>query len=298
MKQIWAKQSYRSLKNENSFNNFYDIVILSDNEQALTSCDDKTIKLWDLKTRKVKRIYSGHTHNIKTISSSSCGKYFISGSNDKTIKLWDIETSECIKTFKGHNGDICSITYTLNDQFILSGSSDCNIKLWDIETSECIKTFKEHSGTIFSVICHPIGLTVISGSEDSTIKLWKLKDLKTIHSFNDKVWKKSLAISPDGKYIASGSFGKIKIWDLITGKLQQINKQFTGWCNTLTFDNNSKKILFGTSKGFIGIIDITTNLLEYDLKGHKENINKVVYSPNNQFILSSGDDEIMKLWNI
>jgi WD40 repeat protein len=53
----------------------------------------------------------------------------------------------------------------------------------------------------------------VSGSDDHTVNIWNVGDGKLIHtlSVNDRSIL-SVAISPDGRTIATGSYGEIQVW--------------------------------------------------------------------------------------
>ncbi|KAJ0413981.1 quinon protein alcohol dehydrogenase-like superfamily [Aspergillus carlsbadensis] len=68
-----------------------------------------------------------------------------------------------------------------------------------------------------------------------------------------------ITFSPDGKQIASGSDdGVIKLWDTVTGSLQQTLSRHSGRITALAFLPDGKQIMSGASNGAVMLWDTTT----------------------------------------
>ena len=75
----------------------YDLVQISADLLASSGSLDRTVRIWNLTTKKCKFILTGHTERVnglKQITSS----ILASGSWDNTIKLWDITSGQLIRT--------------------------------------------------------------------------------------------------------------------------------------------------------------------------------------------------------
>lgn len=87
------------------------------------------------------------------------------------------------------------------------------------------------------------------------------KLLYTLQGHRD--WVNSVAISPDGRILASGSEDNtIKLWDMNTGKMVRTFKK--GWWQ----------------------------------KGHEGPVRTVIFSPDGEFLVSGSDDNTIKFWEL
>ena len=77
------------------------VCFTADNQSLITGAEDKTVKVWDIASGRIKHTYggeTGHTLDIYSLDASSDGRIIASGSGDKTVKLWNIAGGECLHT--------------------------------------------------------------------------------------------------------------------------------------------------------------------------------------------------------
>mgnify|MGYP001792536393 CR=1 FL=1 len=111
----------------------------------------------------------------------------------------------------------------------------------------------------------------------------------------------SIAINPDGKILASGSYcWSVKLWNIKTGKLlQTINYDYP--INAVTFSPNRSILAIADSGNFIRLWDVNSSKTIIQLKAHKglfTGINCLAFSPDSRIIASGGGDKTVKLWDI
>ena len=109
---------------------------------------------------------------------------------------------------------------------------------------------------------------------DITNKLLSKKDIDTlVQSFNftpfvrengPSTLFKSVAISPDGKTIVSGSYDNtIKIWDNQSGECLNTLEGHSGYVSSVAISPDGKTIVSGSGNGTIKIWDIKSGKLIY-----------------------------------
>jgi formylglycine-generating enzyme required for sulfatase activity/serine/threonine protein kinase len=135
--------------------------------------------------------------------------------------------------------------------------------VWDVVAGTKRST-KDFASTIKSLAISPDGMWIATGHEDGTIHLWEAATLtKKAALTGHEAAVTSLAFTPDGKQLASGaakSNGPIRLWEVATGKEQEIFKGFNS--DGFVAFGPDPKVLFMGSGAKVNRSDIDSKLHE------------------------------------
>ena len=162
------------------------------------------------------------------------GDLVYSGSGDKAIQVWKFASDAPTKSFQ-HPNLVDVVAFSPDGTQLATGCHDGRVRLFDVAKGTVIREIQAHvtvpqPSAVYCLAWSADGKQIVSGSFDRTLKLWNVADGKLIREFKayeDKKFEKghrdsvvSLALSPDGKMLASGDWDhSIKIWNVADGSV-------------------------------------------------------------------------------
>ncbi len=294
------------------------IVYSPDGETLAASDSNGEIRLWRVRDGQCLLICAGHTNWVRAIKFSPDGQYLASSSDDRCIKLWDLQTGTCLKTI-GDGIHSLGLSFSPDGRHLASGSANNLIYYWDLDTGLCVREFAGHQDWSMDVNFHPHGHQLVSGSADGTVRVWDLtvtaagSQTSSVAEcqrvwYGHKNWVTTVAYSPDGKTILSGSLdGTLRLWDAPSGsdrlpaEGQECQLVLTGhgdeiWSAVFSPDGS----LFA-SAGVGGLLRIWRTIdgqCLHHLAGHRDRLWSVAFHPDGHHLASGGEDRAIRFWQV
>jgi small GTP-binding protein len=112
-------------------------------------------------------------------------------------------------------------------------------------------------------------------------------------------WVRSVAVSPDGTWAASGSRDEtVGIWDLESGECRETLEGHTHYVNSIAITPDEKRILSGSHDKSVRVWDVASGRELVKLVGHTDIVWSVVALQDNSRALSGSGDGTFRLWDL
>ncbi|XP_048837761.1 WD repeat-containing protein 62 isoform X3 [Brienomyrus brachyistius] len=115
----------------------YDMDLDATRSHAAIACQDRNIRVYDVKSGKLKKCFKGSLSDDGTllkVQMDPSGLFLATSCSDKNICIFDYETGECVATLFGHSEIVTELKFTPDCRHLITVSGDSCIFVWRLDT--------------------------------------------------------------------------------------------------------------------------------------------------------------------
>lgn len=220
------------------------------------------ILVFDLGAQKLITSLSFHEKGVFDLKSIVSKNEVLSTGEDGTVAVWSLADFSLLYHFPVLKNTIRVIAISNNEKEIALGAKDGLIRIYNAEDFTLLNELDSHTMPVTSIQYDPTGNYMLSGSRDAQLKVWNLPNYSLQNTIPAHLFSiYSIAFHPALPYFATCSQDKsIKVWSSSDFKLYKI---------------------LSNEKG---------------IEGHFHSINKMIWSEDGKYLISTGDDRQIKIW--
>ena len=185
---------------------------------------ERTVYIWDLKSKEKLEVNTGHKDYIHAMTFSPDGKRISAACWNGVAQVFDTETGKEYTKFEDHR-EIRGIMYSPCGKYIAGGWED-EIQIWCAEKFDLLQTIPQPKGSQkpYTLAFSACSKYLASGTwwwwqkelKKMAIRLWNVTTGENITAFWGHTTDiQSLAFSPDNTLLVSGGHdGTILLWDV------------------------------------------------------------------------------------
>jgi len=128
-----------------------------------------------------------------------------------------------------------------------------------------------------------------------TAYVWETATGNEVAEFNHQSSVVSLAFSPDGRYLVSGTIdGLARVWDISKGR-EIVRMPHEGSVNSVSFSPDGKYIVSGSGDGTARVWEVATGK-EVARMTHDNYVTSASFSPDGRYVVSGSRDGTARVW--
>jgi WD40 repeat protein len=158
-------------------------------------------------------VLQGHSAGVTAVQFSPDGAWLASSSLDGTVRIWSARTWDVTRVLK-HGAEVYAITFSPDGRTLVSGGYDRRLIIWETGSGRLRRAINLPDWP--NAITFTTTGQLVVGCADGQVRLMNPGTGAIERTINTENSLTSLAVSADGRYLATGI--PIKLWDLATGK--------------------------------------------------------------------------------
>lgn len=245
----------------------------------------------------IKRL-EGHKDHVTSVAVSSDGTIVATTSRDGTARLYDAATDKSLAQLR--LGDeprvVWSAAFAPDGRSIALAHEKDGISIWSVPDGKLQRTIpSEHA--VYTLAFSPDGSVLTAETADTQmLRLWDPRNGKMLHKLERyNPLGRSVAISPNGEFLAAVGKHALHVWDLQSRELVMGRAQYDF---SIAF-SPAGVLLALAGDHYVSLVDLQTGkkLGEFRCSTHTKGWRSVAFSPDG-FFVAGADASGARVWDI
>ncbi|HXJ56675.1 MAG TPA: serine/threonine-protein kinase [Verrucomicrobiae bacterium] len=306
----------------------YSAEFSPDGQWLVTSCGDKTVRLWDATTGHAVGQPLQHESDVTCSHFSPDGQQVVTACGDWGKarrgygRVWDAKSGQPITHPLVHWDLVSSARFSSDGKSVVTASFDGTARIWDARTGQSSTEIHRGRGgdeslpNLIDAQFSPDGDRVVTASYSGSARIW---DARTGQQLGQPLEHGSpisaAEFSPDGQWVVTasatefwlgGSVGgplvfaprsDARVWNAGTGRPVSVPMQHGNGVSSARFSPDGFRVLTTSLDNTARVWDATTGQPLTEAMRHGAKILTGEFSPDGQCVVTASEDKTARVWN-
>jgi WD40 repeat protein len=277
---------------------------------TLVSCgDDGMVRLWDRSSgRQVAEergslAESGYRRGVYGVAVSPDGRLMASAGGDRRIRCWSLPPARRHgpASIQSHGGVVTSIVFIGEQKVVCGGGNGGgSVAVCEFPASIWRTVAMDRSG-VWCVAIHPTSGLVALGltgypSDDHGISFWDPTSDDGPYPGPESTRVRSLAFSPDGRFLAASQRDGVAIWDLETNGLFQALRGHEARVDAVAYAPGGSSLASASHDGTVRIWEEGSGSILACYDWEIGRLDSLAFAPDGMTVAAGGEKGIV-VWD-
>lgn len=288
------------------------VSVSPDGKWILAGGENKKIKLLNAANGEVVWTSPDQPDAVLSVAISPDGKYFAATCGDNTqntaqIVVYDMGSKAEKWGKKGQTNNIQLVKFTTDGKSVVV-ANHFSIAIYETETGKQLHYFSGHAADVVAPYGHVDAVTAICFTKDPSqfvsvgwdknVKVWDLKVGHEIKNFPEADAINACLLVPDGNKIITAGAGDMHVWNKATDRADSI----------VSYDEEVKCMISVNKDQYFMTGDVTGTIVLWRMKdyyrvteirkAHQLGVWSMDVYPNGKYVVTSGGDGTITIWNV
>ncbi len=287
--------------------------------------DINDARLWDFRAGKVLRHFGGHAQNLSGVAISSDGRQILTASFDGTVRLWSNGANpgfvEVLAVQRPRAANRAAVFSGDGNSILIAGDEGV-VRRWNVTNQRFDVRLGGEVAVPRAAVVSPDKLKFASANSDGTVRLFTIATgAGTTWALSRTDSLASIVFSPDSAKLLTSAASRAQLWDAQTGRLLQTYESDPGArpaaapragaepvyemgndpstnVNAASFSASGARVATASADGIARVFETDSGRLSATLVHSARRLHAVLFSPDEQFLVTGAGDNKVRLWDI